>query len=213
PDNRLSSTSLDFTSVVDAQFGFSERLIQGRTANLGIWRLGDLNQDGYDDFGVSLEVEYEGADQGSLYIYYGSARYAAGSLPDGLNAADADVVVARQRPGQLTGGLGLAGLPTVTAGDFNGDGRPDLALGDPFIGLVGPGSQYLSNTRGQAAVFYSVAGRGRMIHVDEADLTLRGQQEIDLFGTLPTRPNLDLNRDGVDDLAVGAPFASVLGDP
>src|SRR5262249_28342955 len=43
------------------------------------YRLGDLNHDGYDDFAVSRTREVDGPNQGSLFIYFGSASYTIGT--------------------------------------------------------------------------------------------------------------------------------------
>jgi glycosylphosphatidylinositol phospholipase D len=87
---------------------------------------------------------------------------------------------------------------SIAVGDFDGDGRPDLALGAPGYGE--PGLPQL----GAVYVFYGkTARRGNDQDVAEADLTLIGEAAFGRFGwSLAT---VDLNADGLDDLAVGAP--------
>ena len=83
--------------------------------------VGDLDQDGFDDFAISArfaDEAFEGQKhyQGAVYLFYGSA--------DGFEDAQrsAPAVIFGSEEAQL--GLGLSG-----GGDTNGDGYPDLMLG------------------------------------------------------------------------------------
>jgi hypothetical protein len=160
PDNRLLSTLIQLPSQSQVIIKSRDVQLGAQESDLGIFRLGDLNRDGYDDFGVVVNLEVEGPEEASIHIFYGSGQYAAtGAIAQTFELGDADVAIARQLPGQLAGGLGLVGFTTVTAGDFNADGRMDLAVGDFLTGLIGPGSQFLSDTRGSVYIFYSMADR------------------------------------------------------
>jgi len=89
----------------------------------------------------------------------------------------------------------------LTAGDFNGDGTLDLAVGAPGYGEVG------SPQLGAVYVFYGRATWDEAeLDVGDADLVLTGDQVHGRFGwELAT---VDLNADGRDDLAVSAPTTS-----
>lgn len=87
----------------------------------------------------------------------------------------------------------------VAAGDFNGDGAADLAIGIPrHDGLHGatPGS-------GIVVVSYGVVGRGLQTSGATTVLRLASPQELDTFGAALTAG--DFNGDHYDDLAIGVP--------
>lgn len=88
-----------------------------------------------------------------------------------------------------------AGAPVSSAGDFNGDGRPDLAVGAP-------------EARGASGAAYVVFGRRDGQHVDLGSL---GSKGVRIEGaslddrTAGVAEAGDVNGDGKDDLLLGAP--------
>ncbi len=112
----------------------------------------------------------------------------------------------------LTGaGVKLAGSGTrvTSAGDMNGDGYDDVAVGDP----------YASNGRRQAGAVFVVFGGPLGGLVSMSSLGSRGFRIDGAVGAAGARyfgdqagdsvaPLGDVNRDGLDDLAVGASLAS-----
>ena len=104
---------------------------------------------------------------------------------------------------------------TVTAGDFDHDGRADLAIGEPSQTIT----TSLANTpqaddildhssRGNLYVFWNIASHDKLLLADR-DLQIAGQEEFDRLGTLNRSPAIDVTGDGVDDLLVGAAGADV----
>ncbi|MCD6418200.1 FG-GAP repeat protein [bacterium] len=90
--------------------------------------LGDINQDGYDDFAISADRNDEaGTDAGKVYIYFG------GKTVDDT----ADAVILGDRANNWFGSSISGG------GDLNGDGKPDLLIGAPYGGRKYGGAVYL----------------------------------------------------------------------
>ncbi len=102
-------------------------------------------------------------------------------------------------------GLMLAFAAPLSAGDFNGDGRADLAVG---VKLNIPLTQIL----GAVDVLYANAGGlstdGSTVLTEQVTDDAGDQGGLD-FGTVMAIG--DFNGDGMDDLAVGAPEAPVDG--
>lgn len=87
-----------------------------------------------------------------------------------------------------------------STGDFTGDGIDDLLVGAPGVGQFG-----------QAYVFHRPLARSIDLAVEDADVTISGLPAA-TFGY--TTAAGDVDADGIDDLAIGAPFAHGLcGSP
>ncbi|MBP6881239.1 MAG: FG-GAP repeat protein [Candidatus Pacebacteria bacterium] len=135
---------------------------------------GDFNADGEDDLAVGAKGY--NSNQGRTYLFYGG-------YISSKNASDADVIYTGGATGDYFGNA-------LTVGDFNGDGKEDLAVG---------AHDYLSS-QGRVYIFYgsSMISEGTV----DADITITGNSIGDYFGfKLATG---DFNADGNDDLTVGA---------
>ena len=141
---------------------------------------GDLNTDGRTDLVVGSSGYNSGG--GRAYIFYND-----GSIP--TTAATADVTIS----GDMGSGYGLANGGLVT-GDFNADGRTDLAVG---------GASY-SSYFGRVNIFYNDGSIPTTAAT--SDVTIFGTAANEYFGTSLVAG--DFNVDGKIDLAVSGWYSS-----
>jgi hypothetical protein len=169
--------------------------------------VGDFNGDGHDDLAIGVPGESDEAENltqvGVVQILYGSG---AGLTLDGSDLFQ-------------QGENGVAGISeafdqfgwALTSGDFNGDGRADLAVGTPLEDH----NQAGITDGGTVHIFYGTAGglstaNDHTIHQDQAGI-LEQAETNDQFGFELAAG--DFNGDGYTDLAVGVPGESAFGMP
>jgi hypothetical protein len=156
--------------------------------------LGDLDGDGNDDLGVGwagwAPSTTAGYSAGAVAIFLGP-------LPGDLAAADADALVTGHETGGTIGGF--AGT-VAGAGDVDGDGVPDIVVGDRNA-TVGT-----ATTAGKA---YVVSGVDALAGVDVlfAYASFEGRLTGSLVGQTTTHLG-DLDGDGAADVIVSAPTDS-----
>jgi hypothetical protein len=140
---------------------------------------GDLDGDGIDELVASAPF---GVEDG-VYVFRGPFGQGEERLDE-----EADWIV---RDGSRDAWLGYG----VAIGDFDGDGRADLAVGRP--------ENYYFGTRPGSVGIWFAPPPGRL-DFDGADLVLTsGSAEADYFGV--TVMSGDFDGDGLSDLAIGAP--------
>ncbi|HYJ31847.1 MAG TPA: FlgD immunoglobulin-like domain containing protein [Candidatus Binatia bacterium] len=139
-------------------------------------RAGDVNGDGYDDVIVGAYSNGTGGlFAGRAYVYYG------GPGADAVADLTLTAAAAGDQFGQSVSG----------AGDVNGDGYADVIVGAPNNDAGGANA-------GRAYVYYGGPSADAV-----ADLTLTGAAASDFFGLSASGAG-DVNRDGFDDVIVGA---------
>ena len=75
---------------------------------------------------------------------------------------------------------------------------------------TGSGTILDLDQHGALYLFFAAADHGHTLVLSQADTGLRGDFEFDGLGMLAGTPGVDLDRDGIDDLVIGAPGANVI---
>lgn len=159
----------------------------------------DFNGDGRPDLAVAARLE-DGptacarTDAGAVYLFGGTVAGGIAPTPMGF-------FLAPQSSGQAQ---------ELASGDFNGDGVSDVALGGQLWDL--PDTSTSNNAGGVGLVYGTarMAAAGPLVTRCQPDVTLLGFAASDLLGlALAAIP--DLNGDGCDELAIGAPLGDLPG--
>ena len=139
--------------------------------------VGDVNRDGFPDFAGGADGDDNtGSSSGSLRVWSGATGLALYTF-NGVAADD------------------LFGSSVAAAGDVNGDGYADVIVGAPASNANGFAS-------GMVRVFSGA--NGAVLH------SINGLAVSDYFGTTVAGLG-DVNGDGKDDFAAGAPYADLAG--
>jgi len=165
--------------------------------------VGDFDGDGYDDLAVGIPGEdIRGQNSaGAVSVFYGSSV--------GLHAFRNQLLHQELRSVRGVAQPFDAFGASLAAGDFDGDGRDDLAIGTPreAIGTVW-GAGAVNVLYGRSSLD-GLTSEDNQIWYQGKDGILGDPEEGDYFGA---RLGVgDFNGDGSDDLVVGVPFEDLEG--
>ncbi|HEY6569668.1 MAG TPA: FG-GAP repeat protein [Candidatus Limnocylindrales bacterium] len=161
---------------------------------------GDFDGDGYADLAIGVIGDDIGqlGNEGSVEILYGS--------PKGLSSSRARVLT-RSMTGAPDADVAFGAA--LAAGDLNGDGRDELAVGAPTCNWVAYSSCTIAP--GDVSVFYAstngLVPAGSQIWSQDSPGIEDDPEEDDSFGfSLAVG---DFDGDGYGDLGIGVPSESV----
>jgi hypothetical protein len=195
PDHQSSTQSSLETSTSEIRAQWNEKVY------------GDFNGDGKDDvaIGVPLEDADMGGttimDAGAVNVLYGSSNglSATSPRPDQFWTQDSPDVNDVPEEGDLFGS-------SLSAGDFNGDGFDDLAIGvtqedvDTGRGTIGEAGA-INVLYGSSNGLSATSPRPDQFWTQDSPDVNDVPEEGDLFGSSLSAG--DFNGDGFDDLAIG----------
>ena len=171
-------------------------------AGFSVSGAGDVNGDGMDDIIVAAHrANPNGPDSGRSYVVFGKADTTAVQLSD-ITAGTGGFVLDGEAAGDLSG------RSVRGAGDVNGDGMDDLVVGAPYSNPNGTNSGRSYVVFGKAD---TTAVQLSAVTAGTGGFVLDGEAAYDNSGYSVSRAG-DVNGDGMDDLIVGAQFASPSGN-
>ncbi len=161
--------------------------------------VGDFDSDGHDDLAIGVPLENVGSPEiinaGCVHVMYGS--------PTGLDATGNDFF---HQDSADIGSLAEEGDgfgESLAAGDFNGDGHDDLAIGSPSEDWNQDNTGIVQVVWGSSSGLFGPDELWREDLLDE----FGGDEEGDKFGWALAAGDFD--GDGDDDLAVSSPFEDI----
>jgi FG-GAP repeat protein len=199
PDQFLTQSTTDVNDAPEANDNFGSSLSSG-----------DFNGDGFDDLAIGVpgeDVDFRGvtiSDAGAVNVIYGSSNGLSATSP----RPDQFWTQSTTDVNDVSGKFDHFGS-SLSSGDFNGDGKNDLAIGVP-----GEDVGSIDNNAGAVNVIYGSSNGlsatsplpDQFWTQDSANVNDVSESNDDLGTSLSSG---DFNDDGNDDLAIGVPREGV----
>ena len=195
----LGGSTINTWSVpMGAGYEFGDPRVAGTRAV----SLGDFNRDGYSDFAMvnARRDSFTTLEGKNLFAVEDQVMVFAGASTINMSYQAMRTI---ERGGTLPG---TAVTLKPTAGDFDGDGTTDLAILETIRSINTNGTtRTLSST---VYVYWDIGGNNwsSTLNLSQANTSFTSDSIQGILDFINPTPSLDLNRDGVHDLVVGASF-------
>ncbi|CAB5497941.1 hypothetical protein THERMOS_751 [Bathymodiolus thermophilus thioautotrophic gill symbiont] len=190
------TTAINLSTIAAGTGGF---VINGENANdqigISVSSAGDVNGDGLDD--LIIGAPEANNETGKSYVVFGATNTTAINLSTIATGTGGFVINGENRDDQ-------SGISVSSAGDVNGDGLDDLIVGTPGASNETGKSYVVFGTIDTTAINLSTIAAGT------GGFVINGENEDDQSGISVSSAG-DVNGDGLDDLIVGAFWASLTG--
>jgi len=189
PTRNTADWTMDMNISAVAE-GWFDGEYDGDRLGMSFSGVGDVNDDGYDDFIIGAEMNSDnGVDSGKTYLILGSWE----EFEEGVNISNADASFMGEAHGERSGDM------VCGAGDVNNDGYDDFLIG---VETNGEGGNFIGQV-------YLILGKSSGWSTDKnlnsVDSSFIGEDDGDALG-LAVAGGGDLNGDGYDDLVFSAPM-------